>query len=34
MVSEICAQDPPLREVAAGHSAACHFAEAAEEGSR
>lgn len=34
LVSEICAQDPPLRDVAAGHSAACHFAKAAEERSR
>ncbi len=27
MAQEICKQEPPLREVAAGHSAACHFAE-------
>jgi peptide/nickel transport system ATP-binding protein len=27
MAQEICKQEPPLRQVVAGHSAACHFAE-------
>ncbi|HKP10457.1 MAG TPA: ABC transporter ATP-binding protein [Blastocatellia bacterium] len=27
MAQELCKQEPPLREVVAGHSAACHFAE-------
>ena len=31
MAQEICKQEPPLREVVAGHSAACHFAEQAGE---
>jgi peptide/nickel transport system ATP-binding protein len=27
MAQEVCEQEPPLREIAAGHFAACHFAE-------
>jgi oligopeptide/dipeptide ABC transporter ATP-binding protein len=27
MAQEICKQEPPLREIVQGHSAACHFAE-------
>src|SRR2546423_12767204 len=27
MAQEVCKQEPPLREIVAGHSAACHFAE-------
>ena len=27
MAQEICKQEPPLREITAGHFAACHFAE-------
>jgi len=27
MAQEICTQEPPLREIAQGHLAACHFAE-------
>ena len=29
MAQEVCKQEPPLREIVAGHSAACHFAEQA-----
>ncbi|MFL6215315.1 MAG: ABC transporter ATP-binding protein [Blastocatellia bacterium] len=29
MAQEVCKQEPPLREVVAGHGAACHFAEQA-----
>jgi peptide/nickel transport system ATP-binding protein len=28
MVQEVCKEEPPLREIAPGHFAACHFAEA------
>jgi len=27
MAQEVCKQEPPLREIGAGHLAACHFAE-------
>ena len=34
MAQEVCTQEPPLREIGAGHLAACHFAEQVGEAAR